>query len=171
MANNASDRTFVPTPYQPHPREPTLTAGDAAKVLFKRVREDEFFQVPSRAHPGDAGYDLTVSRTVTVAPFSFAEIPTNTAVCFPTGVWGMILGRSSAFYKKFLNVHTCVIDWGFRGELFCMVYNLKNTPVAVRKGERVSQLILMNLVTPEVAEVAGLPPGDRGEAGFGSTGE
>lgn len=127
-------------------------------------------ELPARHYGGDAGYDLVASRTVNIPGHGFAEIPTNVKVALPEGTWAIIVGRSSTFQKRGLFVNPGIIDNGWRGELLTLVYNFSDKPTSVRRGERVSQLIIFNLVTPVVEEVETLPEGDRGEKGFGSTG-
>lgn len=141
-------------------------------IQFAFLRDQEPFRIPTRHHDGDAGYDLYVSRTITIEPGMWISAPTNTAVALPLGTWGMIVGRSSTFHKFGLIVQPCIIDNGWRGELFSAVYNPGKSAITIRKGDRVTQLIVMWLVTPEVKQVKvdELPEGDRGEAGFGSTG-
>ncbi len=142
------------------------------KLVFTSVDPNRKHHEPKRHYGGDAGFDLTVSHMVTVMPQSFAQVPSNIRVALPKGCWGMIMGRSSTFFKRNLLVNTAVIDNGWRGELWAMVYNPTNSPVTVTPGERLIQLILFNLVTPEVLEVEpeAFPEGERGVLGFGSTG-
>jgi dUTP pyrophosphatase len=140
-------------------------------VQFTRVREDEWFTEPKQSHPTDAGYDLTVSRDVIVHPSGFARVPTNVAIALPFHMWGLLVGRSSTFYNKFMLVNTGIIDSEYRGELQALIFNPTIKRVVARKGERLFQLILM----PRLCNVAWsqadvLPPTVRGDKGFGSTG-
>lgn len=155
---------------------PPVIHGDIAihgiPIQFARLRPlpKDDFTLPTRHYGGDAGYDLYVSRTVTVEPGLWVNIPTNTAVALPVGCWALIMGRSSTFHTKRLIVNPGIIDNGWRGELFSAVYNPTKSAVVVRRGERVTQLIVMQLTTPMIQRVGKLREGDRGEAGFGSTG-
>jgi dUTP pyrophosphatase len=128
-------------------------------------------QPPTRHYQDDAGYDLTVSRTVTIPPGGFAQVPHAIKVALPEGTWGLVLGRSSTFYRRCLIVNPGVIDVGWRGELLASVYNPSQTRHAqVKKGDRIAQLIVISVVPSDVAGAAQLEPGSRGERGFGSTG-
>lgn len=140
-------------------------------VSFCRVRPDEWFTEPKQSYESDAGYDLTASRDVVVSPASFAEVPTNVAIALPNHIWGLLMGRSSTFYNKFLLVNNGVIDSGYRGELRALLFNPTSKRIVARKGERLFQLILMpRLVNVPWQQVDTLPESPRGEKGFGSTG-
>jgi dUTP pyrophosphatase len=139
-------------------------------LLFMPDDPMQYFEKPTRHYDGDAGFDLFCSRTVTVPPGGFAQIPTNIKVALPIGIWAMITGRSSTFFNRQLLVQQAIIDNGWRGPLWSVVYNMSQKAVVVRRGDRISQLILFRLVTPEVMQVEELPESNRGEKGFGSTG-
>jgi dUTP pyrophosphatase len=130
----------------------------------------EGFDAPKRHYEGDGGWDLTVSRNVSVAPKTFAQIPTNIRMALPKGTWAMIVGRSSTFQRLNLIVNPSIIDNGWRGPLFGVVYNPTEKLVHVRKGDRVVQLVPFNLINMEVVRVKELREGERGDKGFGSTG-
>lgn len=128
--------------------------------------------MPDRKHEGDAGFDLYVSEEVELEAGVSTNVRTHLAVELPHGVWGLIVGRSSTFHKRGLIVNTAVIDQGYRGELFASVFN-PGEPVVISTGERLAQLIPMPLLAPTLDPVfvPGLSPSDRGEGGFGSTGQ
>lgn len=143
---------------------------DSVMIMPFKVGPDG--TLPTRGHQFDAGMDLYVSQDVVVPPHEFVDIPTDVAGALPDYHWGMLTGRSSALRKHGLLVHTGIIDQGYRGELFAGVMNLTDGPVTVHKGDRIAQLIPVPMpyatVTP--MRVADLPEGERGDAGFGSTG-
>lgn len=144
---------------------------EVLEVQFARVRQDEWYGTPYQAHPTDAGFDLVVSRDVVVHPKGYAQLPTNTGVALPYHVWGLLVGRSSAFYKKFLLVNMGVIDSGYRGEVQALAYNPGEKKIVVRRGERLFQMIIVpRLVNVTWREVVLLPEAERGEHGFGSSG-
>lgn len=126
-----------------------------------------------RAHKGDAGYDLYVDEAITIPAYGYANVATNIAIALPPNTWGLLIGRSSAFQRRGLLVVPGVIDNGYRGLLFSTVYNTRSEAVVVKKGERITQLIVMPLLTPDITVMSGLQPGGdgRGEQGFGSTGQ
>lgn len=139
-------------------------------LLIARCRDDRPFLPLQRFYSGDAGYDLPSSQALTVAPGTFAQIPTNIKVALPKGTWGMIVGRSSTFYKRNLIVNPAIIDNGWTDELYGVVFNPTQRKKHIGVGERLVQLIIFNLITPEFEVVDVLPERERGSKGFGSTG-
>ena len=140
------------------------------EILFKQLTPEG--QQPDRAYLDDAGYDLYVSKHVTIPPHAFVDIPTDIAVQLPAETWGLLTGRSSTTRRRGLLVNQGIIDPGYRGELFVGVWNLTDQPVEVKPGERIAQLIVM-LNTTSITRM--LPtdqfdPHPRGTNGFGSTG-
>lgn len=137
---------------------------------------DDGAVAPTRAHPGDAGWDLYVHHPVwpdfVIDPGEFVDIPCGVRAKLPPGTWAMLTGRSSTLRKKGLMVNQGVIDNGYHGELYAGVWNLTQHPVVVERGERLAQLILLPLthVLPQVVTDLGEPNDARGTDGFGSTG-
>ena len=99
-------------------------------------------------------------------------IPTDIRIEIPEGYWASIEARSSTS-KKSLIVPKGVIDEGYRGELFAQIINVGKHPVAIHHGDRLIQLIMHERVIKdfEVVEVDELSPSERGETGFGSSGQ
>jgi dUTP pyrophosphatase len=138
---------------------------------FERRHPDA--ELPSAAHPGDAGLDLRSTVAVEVAPGERAMVPTGLAIAIPEGHAGLVLPRSGLASKQGLTLANApgLIDAGYRGEIVCAVVNLdRNEPVTIAKGDRVAQLVIVAIpeVKPTWAEQ--LPPSSRGTGGFGSTG-
>jgi dUTP pyrophosphatase len=128
----------------------------------------------SRAHSGDAGFDLAYSGTepLHIGLMATVMVPTGVRIQLPDGYYAVITGRSSTFSKRNLLVPLSIIDHGFRGELFAVCRNLGYMQQIVMPGERIAQLIPMRLEAPmlEWHQVEQLDDSDRGERGFGSTG-
>ncbi len=129
--------------------------------------------LPSAQHPGDAGLDLRAVADVTVAPGERAMVPTGVAVAIPEGHAGLVLPRSGLASKQGLTLANApgLIDAGYRGEVICAVVNLDpTTAVAISEGDRIAQLVIVEV--PEVAPAwtESLPETVRGDGGFGSTG-
>lgn len=126
--------------------------------------------IPKKSYSGDAGFDLYVKGRHSVMAGRRADIDVGTRVAIPDGFWGLILGRSSTFYKLGLQVHPAVIDSGWRGELKVSVYNPGEHDITIEDKDRIAQLIPIpspNMLSVYVDE---LPEGVRGEKGFGSSG-
>jgi dUTP pyrophosphatase len=137
-----------------------------------RVKLGDGGQLPVRHYEDDAGLDLIVSRHTVIKPGRFEDVPCGISVELPPWAWGLVTGRSSALRKKGLLVHSGVIDAGYRGPLFAGAWNMTDKAVAVDRGERIAQLIVLNNNTRYVEPIVAreLFPSKRGTAGFGSTG-
>lgn len=139
----------------------------------KVVRHNHRAQYPTRAYPGDAGYDLAYSGadTMRLRPDEVAHVPSDIAVQWPDGVWGFIIGRSSSFQRGLL-VNPTVIDAGWRGTLFAYVRNITRGWIEIEPGDRVAQIVPLPLLADDYAiiPVLQLDESERGEQGFGSSG-
>lgn len=131
---------------------------------------DPAAQVPSKAYPDDAGFDLVCTREMWVPGGATVDVSTGIAIAMPPGWWGRIVGRSSTMRKRELLVIEGVIDAGFRGELFTCVHNPKEMSRFICAGDRLAQLLFLPVPTVHWVERNELPASERGEHGFGSSG-
>ena len=141
------------------------------ELPFVRLHPDA--ALPSAHHPGDAGLDLRAVADVKVAPGERAMVPTGVAVAIPEGHAGLVLPRSGLATKHGLTLANSpgLIDAGYRGEVICAVVNLDpSTPVAIAKGDRIAQLVIVEVPEVVPAWAESLPETVRGGGGFGSTG-
>ena len=130
-------------------------------------------KLPMAQHPGDAGLDLCSIVDVEVGPGQREMVRTGLAVAIPPGHAGLVLPRSGLASKVGLTLANApgLIDAGYRGEVVCAVVNLdRERPVRVARGDRIAQLVIVQIpeVKPTWAEE--LAGSSRGEGGFGSTG-
>lgn len=125
--------------------------------------------VPKAASDRGAGLDLTVIETVTIPPGKIGKCRTGLAVALPSGTYGLIQPRSSA-YMAGIGI-SGVIDAEYRGELMLMIRNLNDTPLIIEAGKRYAQMLVMSYDTSAVETVMELDETVRGEGGFGSTGQ
>ena len=141
------------------------------ELAFQRLDPDA--ALPERAHPGDAGFDLRSIEDVEVGPGERAMIGTGVAVAIPDGHAGLVLPRSGLASKHGLTLANApgLIDSGYRGELICSVVNLDpHESVKIARGDRIAQLVVLEVPELRPGWVDELPPSSRGEGGFGSTG-
>jgi dUTP diphosphatase len=141
------------------------------KLPFARVRPEG--QLPEAQHPGDAGLDLRAAVGATVKPGERALVPTGVAVAIPDGHAGLVLPRSGLASKRGLTLANApgLIDSGYRGEIVCAVVNLDpHEAVEIAPGDRIAQLVIVEVPAVEPVWAEDLPPSARGEGGFGSTG-
>ncbi|HEX9766692.1 MAG TPA: dUTP diphosphatase [Nitriliruptorales bacterium] len=128
--------------------------------------------VPTYAHPGDAGLDLSANEDCVLAPGERAAVGTGLAVAIPDGWVGLVHPRSGLALRDGLTVANApgTIDAGYRGELKILLVNLGSREVAIRRGDRVAQLLVQQVGHARVVVTPSLEDTARGEGGFGSTG-
>ena len=125
---------------------------------------------PTRGSAGAAGYDLYANEDVTIGETEFTPVNTGVSVAIPPGYYGRIAPRSGLAAKHGIIIGGGVIDEDYRGELKVLIASITGFH-DVRKGERIAQLILEKITTPELEIVDSLDDTDRGSDGFGSTGK
>jgi dUTP pyrophosphatase len=128
---------------------------------------------PTRAHPGDAGYDLHASEAVTLGPGERASLGTGIALEIPEGWAGLVLPRSGLAARHGVTLTNApgLIDAGYRGEVRVLLLNTDRTEAFdVKPGDRIAQLMLVRHSVPQLDEVESLEDSSRGGDGFGSTG-
>ena len=139
-------------------------------VLIRRL--DPGLPLPERARPGDAGVDLRAATSVNLRPGERATVGTGVAVAIPEGYAGLVAPRSGLAQRHGLGIVNApgVVDSGYRGEIRVILVNLGAEAIAIGRGERIGQLLVVPVGAGEFVEVEELPPSERGEGGFGSTG-
>lgn len=127
---------------------------------------------PYKKYPGDAGWDLFVSRPCDIPPGESMDIHTDIRINMPPKTYARITGRSSTIRKHNLLVSEGIIDNGFTGELFVCVHNLGKETFHVEPGMRLAQMIFGVIEDIRWSEVDEIKPDPRkrGNSGFGSTG-
>ena len=143
------------------------------KVKFKKLVDTAV--TPRYAKPGDAGMDITTIAHKINTEHNFIEYHTGLSFELPKGYVGLLFPRSSVS-KKDISLANCVgvIDSGYRGEIIFRFKFKKDTYFAGLKryenGDRIGQLIIIPYPSIELEEVSELSDTERGEGGYGSTG-
>jgi dUTP pyrophosphatase len=149
-----------------------LAQLEESVLRVKRLTETA--KLPSRGSQGAVGYDLHADLPqgfVSIMPGTRAVIPTGIAVAIPEGCYGRVAPRSGLALRHGLDVLAGVVDPDYRGEVMVILQNNGADLVTIARGDRIAQLILEACLTPEVEEVTDLDATERGEQGFGSTGQ
>src|SRR3954466_11099754 len=141
------------------------------EISIKRL--DPELPLPSYAHPGDAGADLHSSIDLTLDPGERALVPTGIAMALPEGYVALVHPRSGLAAKHGISIVNApgTIDAGYRGEVkVCLVNTDPHEPFAVRRGDRIAQLVVQRFESAAFVEADDLPGSVRGDGGYGSTG-
>lgn len=125
---------------------------------------------PTRGSAFAAGYDLYASAPATLRSKSRGIVSTSISIAVPAGTYGRIAPRSGLAAKHGIDTGAGVIDADYRGEVKVLLFNLGDEDFEIKEGDRVAQLILERIVTPDVEVVEVLEESVRGAGGFGSTG-
>ena len=142
-------------------------------VQISIVRLDPDLPLPSYAHPGDAGADLYAREDVTLLPGQRRLVPTGVALALPDGYVALVHPRSGLAHRCGLSIVNApgTIDAGYRGEVQVCLVNLDPaTPIELRRGDRIAQLVIQRFETATFVEADALPDSVRGAGGYGSTG-
>lgn len=99
-----------------------------------------------------------------------ALVSTGISIAVPAGTYGRVAPRSGLASKHSIDVGAGVIDADYRGEVRILLFNFGDADFHVKAGDRVAQLVLERICTPEVQVVERLEESVRGDGGFGSTG-
>ncbi|KAM0692560.1 hypothetical protein Q7P36_007114 [Cladosporium allicinum] len=127
-------------------------------------------RAPTRGSAYAAGYDLYASKATTIPARGKVLVDTDISIAVPAGTYGRVAPRSGLASKHSIDVGAGVIDADYRGPVKVLLFNLGDSDFKVEVGERVAQLIVERIYTPEVVVVEELEETVRGVGGFGSTG-
>ena len=136
-------------------------------------RLDPSAVLPSRAHDGDAGYDLCSIEAVVIGPGERAKVRTGIAIELPQRHAGLVLPRSGLANRHGIALVNApgLIDAGYRGEVQVLLLNTdREASFEIQPGDRIAQLVVTRVEAPDVVEVEELAETRRGTGGFGSTG-
>ena len=134
-------------------------------MLIKRFTETAV--LPRRATEGSAGYDLSadLSQPEVIQPGESKLLPTGIGVALPPQTAGLVFGHGIVPANA-----VGVIDWDYRGEIKVPLRNQGSEPYTVQPGERIAQMLVVPVLTPELTLTDDLGSSERGEKGFGSSG-
>ena len=139
------------------------------KVKIKKIHPNAV--IPSYAKNGDAGMDLTAVEQISNTSFE-CSYDTGISIEIPEGYVGLVFPRSSIRNKELhLSNSVGVIDSGYRGTIqttFIKTNGLDS--LKYEKGDRIAQLIILPYPQIEFEEVEKLSDTERGDGGYGSTG-
>jgi len=136
-------------------------------LKYKKLSEDAV--APAKAHDSDAGFDFFSTDRVILSPGQRKPIRTGVAVAIPEGMVGLMWSRSGLAFQYGVDTKAGCIDSDYRGEVMILLENNGSRPIVINKGDKVSQMVVLDLGKVTVEEVEDLDETVRGEDGFGST--
>jgi dUTP pyrophosphatase len=140
-------------------------------LAFKRLTDAA--RPPTRAHDGDAGFDLYAAEAARLEPGERGSVGTGIAVAIPDGHAGLVLPRSGLAARHGIALVNApgLIDAGYRGEVRVLLLNTDTAePFEVAPGDRIAQLMITPFAAPDLIELESLDETVRGAGGFGSSG-
>ncbi len=130
---------------------------------------DEGAFTPTRAHDVDAGLDLYSVEDGVIPARGSAVFNTGVHVNILPGFVGFIKSKSGLNVKHGITSEG-VIDAGYTGAIIVKVYNHSDKDYLIKRGDKVTQLVILPIATPKVKIVGGFEETERGNSGFGSSG-
>lgn len=137
--------------------------------MIMKVMLDKGAYMPVRAHKDDAGLDLRSPDTFIVKAGKSLKIDSGVHVEIPAGYVGFLKAKSGLNVKYGITC-TGVIDAGYTGSIVVKLYNNGSDDVLFERGDKITQLVILPIATPDLVQVDSLEETERGDAGFGSTG-
>jgi dUTP diphosphatase len=148
----------------------------AVKIEIRRLPHGEGLALPAYQSTHAAGLDLAAAvpadAPIMLAPGRHALVPTGLTIALPPGYEAQVRPRSGLAAKHGVTVLNApgTIDADYRGEIGVLLINHGDAPFAIRRGERIAQMVIAPVIQVELVPVESLSTTDRGSGGFGSTG-
>jgi len=158
--------------------EKELFAGmsrDEPKILLFMVDEeacgDYVPDLPQLSYDGDVGFDLPAAESCVLIPHTTTSVRLAFRVEPPAGYYWRLVGRSSTWRNLDCEVKEGIIDGGYRGPLWAGIRNPNDDPVYISQGDRLVQCIVCKDERMKPVLATQLTKTERGESGFGSSGQ
>jgi len=138
-----------------------------------KIKCDEGAKVPTYAHPGDSGFDLYLIEGAQFRKFETKALKTGLYMEIPEGYEVQIRPRSGVSLKTGYRIANSpgTIDCTYRGEVKIIIQNVTGKTVYLPKGTKIAQGVIVPIYQAKFEVVDDLSTTNRGENGFGSTGE
>lgn len=145
-------------------------------VDVRQLPHGEGLALPAYQSVDAAGLDLLAAvpeqEPLVLAPGAYAMIPTGLVIALPSGFEAQVRPRSGLAAKHGVTVLNSpgTVDADYRGEVCVLLINHGREPFAIRRGERIAQMVIAPVVQAQLAVATSLTTTARGSGGFGSTG-
>ncbi len=134
-----------------------------------KIKLEEGAFAPTRAHDTDAGLDLYSRDDKIIPAGDSACFDTGVHIELPSGCCAMLVSKSGLNVRKDIT-STGLIDEGYSGSIVVKLYNHGSKEIQIRKGDKISQLVVFPVRYEPVEIAEDIRAGERGDAGFGSPG-
>lgn len=142
------------------------------EVKIQRLPHAEGLALPAYESEHAAGMDLRAAEDAILPPGGRALVATGFAIALPHGFEAQVRPRSGLAAKHGVTVLNApgTIDADYRGEIKVILINHSAEAFAIKRGDRIAQMIVAPVAHVRLAEAASLSDTARGAGGFGSTG-
>lgn len=137
---------------------------------ISKVKEDS--KIPARNNDTDIGLDLAADDDYIIEPGEWQVIGCGVRIELPIGVSGLVFPRSGLAKKYGITVLNApgLIDSGYRGEIGAILINHGKNYFPIKRGDRIAQLVIVNVGLFDPIVVDELSKTERGDNGLGSSG-
>ncbi len=146
-----------------------LRIHEENEIKIKVVLDDGAY-MPERAHKTDAGLDIRSPISKIILAHDSTVIDSGVHIEIPKGFVGMIKSKSGLNVKYGITSEG-VIDAGYTGTIRVKLYNNSSEMYRIERGDKITQLVILPIITPDIEVVESLEDTERGNNGFGSTGK
>ena len=155
--------------YRTKPYEESLSGATDITYTVKFKKLSKKATEPHKASDGAAGLDFYSAENVIIHPHQQTRVHTDLALEIPENHYGQLKVRSGAASKNSISVEAGVIDSDYRGEVEFLIRNNGQEPYTINAGDKIGQMIILQLPTLQLEETKTLSSTVRGTKGFGST--
>ena len=142
------------------------------RSTIKIARDHPRAVLPTKAHPSDSGFDITIVDVHKILPGGVTMFKTGLRLAPDAGYYTDLVARSSLMkYGYMLANGIGIIDNSYRGPLMVALWKFNPGAPDLSLPMRVAQLIPRKIVDVEIIEVVDVKQTIRGDGGFGSTGK
>ena len=152
-------------------------------MILEYARLRETARPPTRSNPSDAGLDIYFNpedkEDITIRPGQSVVLQTGYRFGVPHGYMLEVKNRSGLASRRSLVVGACVIDPGYDGEVLVNLHNIGTEPQTIDPQTKIAQVVMVPVVhfraletgTGNLYDWYPIAMSERGEGGFGSTGQ
>ena len=138
-------------------------------MLEIKVMLEEGAKTPTKAHDPDAGFDLYSREDKVIFPQSSYTFDTGVHMGIKPGYAGLLVSKSG-LNKNFSVQSTGLVDADYTGSIGVTLYNHGSNMVHIKKGQKISQIVILPIIYAELVLSDSLEATERGDGGFGSSG-